>query len=76
MGTPYRAVHLYFSIVCIQILASKVSLGKTIQLPCDKAANAPKTEPKQWKKGTGKHILSFIEKFWFRPTKYPLLIKL
>ena len=55
IGTPYKAVHLYFWITSMHIFGSNDSLGKTIQLPCDKAANAPKTEPKQWKKGTGKH---------------------
>lgn len=46
-GTPWRAVQRSLVTACRTAIGWKVSLGKTMLLPCVTAAKRPRTSPKQ-----------------------------
>jgi len=44
--------------------------------PWFRQAMTPRTQPKQWKRGTGRHTRSADVRFSLTPTQYPLLVML
>ena len=71
VGTPWTAVQRSLVIVSRTAWGEKVSTG-TIVEPWVTQAIVPRTQPKQWKNGTGMHIRSFGVRFMQSPMFAPL----
>ncbi len=71
VGTPWTAVQRSLVIVSRTAAGEKVSTG-TIVEPWVTQAIVPRTHPKQWKNGTGMHILSLGVRSWQSPMLAPL----
>ena len=75
VGTPCTAVHFSFSIVCRTLRGSKISTGTMVEAWVTQTMT-PRTQPKQWKKGTGMQRRSFSVNFMHSPMLKPLLTML
>ena len=75
VGTPWTAVQRSFSMVCRTLRGSKISTGTMVE-PWVTQAMTARTQPKQWKKGTGMQRRSFSVKRMHSPMLKPLLMTL
>ena len=70
VGTPYVAVHFSRSIDFMTRSGSNFSRN-TIVEPWFTQLITPRTQPKQWKSGTGMQTRSREERFWHAPIQKP-----